>query len=381
MKRLPGLAEALRPALALALLGRLAVWLALSLMALAVAGFLSLLATTRSWIGPQLALEIRLGALLISASVLPAFVLWPPPAGLLWKRLRQIDEDTVFEAYLEAPPGPGREVLSRLAEEKAATISYRRPILGLGAALGRAAPLLALALAALVLAEAGSLIAFSRPLALLYDPAARRGGGERLQEDDFSQFAGESAETRKLREAQRRAGENGGQDGEQVGAIRPDSGRAGGGSAAQRRARQGGEFELPDLGPGGTTPRPTEGGAGTAAQAEQAAGEPTGRMQAAPGKGGPQPTALGKTGQGFEKTGDTRVPSPLLDYRSRFSTVFAERTGKRIQAADELGLGELRDYERRYFGSFALEADIGQAEDAYAALLKTRWRELRGGLR
>jgi hypothetical protein len=75
------------------------------------------------------------------------------------------------------------------------------------------------------------------------------------------------------------------------------------------------------------------------------------------------------------------VPSPLLDYRTRFASVFAERTGKRLTAGDKLELGELRDYERRYFDSFTLSSGIGPSEEPYAALLKRRWLDLREALR
>ena len=50
---------------------------------------------------------------------------------------------------------------------------------------------------------------------------------------------------------------------------------------------------------------------------------------AGPGAAG-TPSAPGRTGQGYEHTADTKVPSPLLDYRSRFEARYAERTGRHV---------------------------------------------------
>jgi hypothetical protein len=97
-------------------------------------------------------------------------------------------------------------------------------------------------------------------------------------------------------------------------------------------------------------------------------------------RGGLPPTP-GRTGQGYEHTPDTKVPSPLLDYRSRFEARYAERTGRHISASGRIGFGELRDFQRRYFESFTLHADVGAAEDPYLALLKRRWLDTKGGTR
>lgn len=90
---------------------------------------------------------------------------------------------------------------------------------------------------------------------------------------------------------------------------------------------------------------------------------------------GPPPTP----GRGYEHTPDTKVPSPLLDYRARFEARYTERMGGRAAAGGRLGLGELRDFQRRYFESFTLKAEVGTADDPYVAQLKRRWAELKGG--
>jgi hypothetical protein len=353
-----------------------------SLIASTAGSLMSLLAAQASLISPRTALEIRMGILIAAASALPAFVLWPPPGDAVRKRFRELDEGTVFEALLEAPEGPARDMLSRLAEEKTSGLAQRprRPVREALRAMREIRPLIALALACLVIAEAGSLIAFRRPLSLLRGGEGVGAAGARIQEDEFSPFAGEEAEARRLAEQERRSGEAGNPSAEEPG--RSGTGQQSEGIAAPRRSRSGAAGKDPGTGRSELA-RSGEGGA-AAGQASQAEGTPEQAARAQTGEGkaeARQASSPSRTGQGYEKTGDTRVPSPLLDYRSRFSAVFAERTGKRISAADELGLGALRDYERRYFGSFSIRAELGPSEDAYAALLKRRWRELKGSLK
>ena len=97
-----------------------------------------------------------------------------------------------------------------------------------------------------------------------------------------------------------------------------------------------------------------------------------------PGKGGPPPEP-GRTGQGYEHTADTKVPSPMSDYRSRFETRYAARTGTNLVASGQMGLGDLRDYQRKYFDSFTLRADVGTTDDLRVSLLKRRWIAIKEG--
>ena len=39
-----------------------------------------------------------------------------------------------------------------------------------------------------------------------------------------------------------------------------------------------------------------------------------------------------------------------------------------------MGFGDLRDFQRRYFESFTLKAEVGATEDPYVAQLKRRWK-------
>jgi hypothetical protein len=99
----------------------------------------------------------------------------------------------------------------------------------------------------------------------------------------------------------------------------------------------------------------------------------------------PAPTGVSptsdRTGSGYEHTADTRVPSPLVDYRARLETRYTERTGRQVAASGHMGFGELRDFQRRYFDSFILRAEVGATEDPYVALLKQRWLEAKRGAR
>jgi len=75
----------------------------------------------------------QLGLQMTALSLLPAFLFWPPSGRHLQQQLRGLDEEMVFEAYLEAEPGPVRDLLRKLAGEKAAALPFaerpREPLL------------------------------------------------------------------------------------------------------------------------------------------------------------------------------------------------------------------------------------------------------------
>jgi hypothetical protein len=98
--------------------------------------------------------------------------------------------------------------------------------------------------------------------------------------------------------------------------------------------------------------------------------------------GGHAATAQAATrGRGYSPSADTGIPSPLVDYRARFARAYAERTGKRIAASGPLSLKELGEIRRLFFRSFSLALGADSAEDPLDALLRRRWRELRGDIR
>lgn len=370
--------------LARVLLGRVLTWLAWTVMALVAAACLALLVP-----GIRAA---RFGALLVALSALSVFLLWPLPERRILKRFRQLDEEMVFEAFLEAKPGPVRELLRSRAGNRAAALAFTElPREIWAAGLGR----LGLAtLLVLGLGEGLSLLVKGRPLAFEPEPVAGASRGDRIEEQGFSDFATEDPAARRAR--RERALERAEQaEAGQAGVGRSESG--GRSSASSRRAPR--AFDEPgDLpegpasastqaealsqgGPTGSaqTPSPaTPGGKGDARN-EEGTSASSGTETSRPGGAEGPRSSPGRSGQGYEHTGDTRVPSPLLDYRARFESRYAERTGQHLAASGRMSLGELRAFQRRYFESFALRVDVAPGDDPYVTLLKKRWADVKGG--
>ncbi len=399
MRALKPLLRRLQRSLRAVLLRRVLAWLACAVILIVPGGALAQLFGNAG--------VVRLGLILAAFSALPAFLLWPPAAKVLTERLRRLDEGMVFEAYLEAEPSQVRDLLRSLAVERAAALAIlqppREPLL---AGLGW---LFATAISCSVLVEMGFFLILGRPLTL---SAERPPAGTRIEEQGFSDFATEAPDARQSRRARlmnqedraSNRGENpalgrANEAAERVAALRrapnPDADHSGAGHPAMKESlakrKQGDAEEDGAMGepsssvassgaPSGAPGRAT----GEESQKRSEPGgtpKPFGTAQgesASPDLPG-APTTPGRTGQGYEHTADTKVPSPLLDYRSQFEARFAERTGRHISVSGRMGFGELRDFQRRYFESLNLHAEIGAADDPYVSLLKRRWSELKGG--
>jgi hypothetical protein len=366
-----------------AVLRRAITWMACALLFVLLGSALSSLSGN--------ARVFRLGLLMATLSALPAFLLWPIGEKRLWDRLRTLDQETVFEAFLEAEPGAARDILRHLAAERASALGFVQPprerVL---AGLGR---LCAAALVCLLLVEGGSFLFLGRPVPLaLAEPTAER-GGRRLDATRFADFPREDpAASRVHRERipQEARGENPAlgdraeASGRGLAPGRTPSGEAGpvgaqgnplGEALAKRRQGDRDAGDSPASAPQGTPGRgeqkPPEPGAG---QASGSASVDSASVRE------PAPFPLpGRMSQGYEHTPDTQVPSPLLDYRTRFEARYAEMTGGHLAVVGRLGLGDLRRFQRRYWEAFSLKAEVGAADDPYVAQLKRRWAELRGG--
>ena len=390
MRALKPLVRLLQRSLHAMLFRRLIAWAACGLLLLVLGSLLSHV------IGEGRV--VRLGVFMTAVSALPVFLLWPPSEKRLTDRLRRLDEEMVFEAYLEAEPGPVREILQRLAAERASALSFRElprePLLtGLRGLCGAS-------IVSFVLMETASLLILGHSLTLSQKHSVATGSGVRIEEQGFSEFATEDPAARRTRR------ERVLEQKEKQGNLRekPELGIPGGSAertaSSRRNPNTGADSSVLDKDsktdamakrkqgegdqtPGGSSPSTTgTPGEGNRKTAEPGTSQASTRMvpTEAPGKerSGTPPTP-GQTGQGYEHTADTKVPSPLLDYRSQFESRYAERTGRHIAASGRMGFGELRDFQRQYFDSFTLRADIGFTDDPYAALLKRRWVELKGG--
>lgn len=71
--------------------------------------------------------------------------------------------------------------------------------------------------------------------------------------------------------------------------------------------------------------------------------------------------------------------SPLVDYLSRLYSAQTSSPGQSRTTAKEMGLGELRDFERRWFGSFVQGPGLLGRDGPRALELKGRWKALQGG--
>lgn len=372
MKELRGLRSRLFALLARSIAQRFLAWLSCALI------FLSLGTSAAAILG--LDAVVQLGLALAAFSALPVFLLWPPREGLLERGLRRLDEGSVFESLLEAPNGPARSLLRAMAAERSSALAdippkkERMP--------RRTFLLLASAMLCLAAVETVSLIVAKRPLFVYAGPEGPIAGG-RAEEGSFA-----GPDERRPDEVQPdEEGQEGiaGKNRPEAWDERSESGQAAAEGIAQSRRRQAeAEMEtLPDTGSDGAA---RNGGSGALERndKEAAIGESGGSGEISPSMEGggkeTSPRVADKRGRGFESSADTKIPSPIGDYRARFSRVYAGRTGKRFAASGRLELKELAEFERRFFASFALSADIAPPEDPYDALLKRRWRELRGQL-
>ena len=189
MRALKPLVRLLQRSLRAALVRRGIAWMACVVILIALGGVLG-----RPFGNARM---IWWSLLMTALSALPVFLLWPPSERLLRNRFRRLDAETVFEAYLEAEPGQARELLRQLAAERASALAFlpppREPLLaGLGG-------LIAGAVACLVLVETGSFLIMGRLFPLGPEPTPASGGGVRIEEQGFSDFATEDPAARQAR--------------------------------------------------------------------------------------------------------------------------------------------------------------------------------------
>ena len=371
--RLAGLRTRLRRALAGEILGRLLSWLSSSVILLcagtAAAAILGL--------GP----ETQAGLALAAVSALPLALLRPLAPAFLARALRGFDEGSVFESLLDSPPGPARELLRVEAERRSRSLqaegggdprrvrrshsprrlpgpARRRAILAAAAALSFAA------------LQLGSLALRGRGL-ILYRGLEDIRPLSRAEEGRLDAGAEARAEAEEARRAGEKADDEGAGLGEGGAGPEPDGEP---GLPASRRPRReeaaarldAGEEASPGAGLGPEAGEGIPPGESGEVAGERGRGAADGRNREGPA-------------EGYESTGATGVPSPLVDYRSRFFRALAERSGQRVAASGELAGGGIAELQRRYFRSFSLSIEVAPAEGAYEALLRRRWRELRGG--
>ncbi len=369
---LPGLEARLRKAIAISTAGRIVPWAAVSLIAWSIANLLFMLFSP-----PATAVT---GLALFLASILPAFAFWPVPDDLLRKTLREADENSVFEALLEPVKGPALELLVRRAVDLDGGLPFRqaprRPLFRFSGKLA------ALALFAFACLELVSLLVLRRPAFIYPGPPPALASGLRIDDPSFpapGQGDGAVAAPKET-------------------PARPDPTSADFQALRAKRAESQAETDIYSA----------AGNAGTAMEKGQAAAAPERREPPAspssPQDGhSPAAPSAGKKGEahnlsggdrgepgkaegnpnsrGFAGSAGSLPPSPLVDYRARIFLALTASGGKDVRAGEGLDLAKLRNYERRFFGSFALPLGAGPREDAWSLLVKRRWREGAGASR
>ncbi len=322
--------------------------------------------------------EAATGLALFLASLLPAFLLWPESFEALTHALRCVDPDTVIEAWLDAPRGPAKEILARRVAERSALLARERSPREKARAGLR--PLALAAAASIALFEAVALATHGTPLTIAVprEPVIAR-------HDDEKSFAAPEEADQAARDEFPKPFET-----ERV-QDRPEASPPRGSANEARADRERGaearkETQLALESASNSAPDAEEDmrrSAEIPRDASRATDPGMGAVHNASSQASRDSENRGKSAAptGWEAADESLVRSPLVDYRARFFRVLAERTRMEVEAGERLSLAELRSYERRYFTSFSLPAGIVPREDAFAALLKRRWRELFGEAR
>lgn len=303
-------------------------------------------------------------------SLLPAFLFWPTGRRLFLAPLRAYDRDAVIESWLEAGEA-ARPLLG--ASFGRLEKGLKRAPRGLRAYVGGLGKPAIFAFVSLLLLQALSLALLSKPLLVWEGPETRAASGLKLDEA-LRQAAPVGAQPKPqgaLRESPEGEGSTA-EEARRAAALAEGEGKL-------NLPREGG-IELPGA-PGPTSLLNEEGPTqtpdlGRSQQSSPEADRGLGRPQEgeAPQPPGSPENRKGITG--FEGTGASNVPSPLLDYRSRLLKILSAKEGGERRASGGLVTKDFPELARRYFSSFALGTGIGPREDDWTSQLRRRWAEL-----
>lgn len=306
-------------------------------------------------------------------SLLPAFFFTAVDESSLTNMLRSLDEGTTIEAALSSGKGPAYDLIT----ERARTIDEAIPFKAvarrrLPKGMGK---IWLAALAGLAVLELVALVVLHRP-AISYRPQ-ETAAGSGLGTVDSGVLRPLSTQ-----EEARDAGDEGRT------AARKENLTSGGSAALSQEELQAALESLAQtreerlaMADGGAAPAPGTGGESQDSSRLTQKGEGAEGGRGADGE--PQPGDTGSKakgrnarGQGYEGSDTGLPPSPLIDYRARLFQALTERGGKGVTAGEAIDMASLRNYQRRFFGSFAMEAPLAPREDPYSAMLKLRWRKL-----
>lgn len=356
---------------------KLLAWLGLSLLAWSLGQLGFVLLGPPAWASSALLLGLL--------SLAPLALFWPDEEGTLLRELRRLDPDTTLEAWLGARPGPARDLLCLRARQVDEGLGFRKMpgAPGFYRGLGRLFSLACLGLAVLQLV---ALLVLHHPLLAWSAAEASRtratGLGRAIEEEASP---GQAEAYRYAEEEERQAPDASpwreglsAEEGElslgQGTSLARRLGKGEEASAAEAEAKS--EPSPGEAGPGpGSLPGLGQGREDQAGPGIEMAGAGGGTAKDAPRKG--QGGKAG-AGQGFSGSGPMPSDSPLESYLTRLLGADTSSPGKSKTASRDLGLAELRAFERRYFLSLSLGPGLLRRDSGRALQLKARWKALKG---
>jgi hypothetical protein len=306
-------------------------------------------------------------------SLAPAFFFSAVNESSLTNLLRSLDEGTAIEAALSPGEGPAYGLIADRARAIDEAIPFkavarRRLFKGMGR-------FWLAAMAGLAILELMALVILNRP-AIAYRPQeSAAGSGLGAVDSGALRPLGTTDEAKEGMDESRTAARKENLPSGGSVALSQEELQAAFDSLAQTREERlamADSGAAPASGTGGEeedAKRGTQKGEGAEA-GSGAAGEPQ------PGDPGSKAKGRNARGQGYEGSDTGLPPSPLVDYRARLFQALTERGGKGVTTGESIDMAALRDYQRRFFGSFAMDAPLAPHDDPYSAMLKLRWGKL-----
>lgn len=306
-------------------------------------------------------------------SLAPAFFFTAATESSLTDMLRGLDEGTTIEAALSTGEGPAYGLIAERARAIDEAIPFKA-VTRQGLFRGTGKFWLA-AMAGLAILQLTALVVLHRP-AIAYRPQESAiGSGLGTVDSGALRPLGTTEETEEGRDEGRAASRKENLPAGGSVALSQEELQAAFDSLAQTREER--------LAMADGEAAPSSGTGGEAQDAERATQKGEGAEGGGGADGEPQPgdpgsKAKGRNsrGQGYEGSDTGLPPSPLVDYRARLFQALTERGGKGVTAGESIDMAALRDYQRRFFGSFAMDAPLAPHENPYSAMLKLRWHKL-----
>jgi len=306
-------------------------------------------------------------------SLAPAFFFTAVNESSLTSMLRNLDEGTTIEAALSPGEGPAYGLIADRARAIDEAIPFkavarRRLFKGMG-------KFWLAAMAGLAVLELMALVVLHRP-AIAYRPQeSATGSGLGAVDSGALRPMGTMEESKNASDESRTAARKENLPAGGSAAISQEEIQAALDSLAQTREER---LEMAD---GGAAPASGTGGETqdrnrATQKGESAEGSSGADGEPQSGDTGSKAKGRNARGQGYEGSDTGLPPSPLVDYRARLFQALTERGGKDVTAGESIDMADLRNYQRRFFGSFAMDAPLAPHEDSYSTMLKLRWKKL-----